>query len=220
MADHLSDEEQLQAIKQWWKENGRFLIICVAVSVSAYFGWQWWTMTQQDQAEQASTLYSELVSSIAVTGTGTLSDEKATTATFLIEQLKSDFSDSIYAVNAALVSAKLAVDKGDLATAATELRFAIDHGDSNIQAVAKHRLARIYLAQKNLDQALELASHDKEDAFASQYADLRGDIYAAKNDTTLAADAYQQALDNLVGGDAIQRNLIAIKLADLSASGE
>ena len=42
----------------------------------------------------------------------------------------------------------------------------------------------------------------------------------AKNDMTLAVDAYEQALNILIGSDTIQRNLIEIKLADLSASGE
>ena len=106
MADRLSDEEQLQVIKNWWKENGRFLIICIAVSVSAYFGWQWWTKTQQVHAEDASALYSELISSVATTGIEPLSNEKLTTANFLVEQLKKDFSDTAYAVNASLLAAK------------------------------------------------------------------------------------------------------------------
>lgn len=220
MADRLSDEEQFQVIKNWWKANGRFLIICIAVSVSAYFGWQWWTKTQQVHAEQASALYSELVSSVATTGIEPLSNEKLTTANFLVEQLKKDFGDTAYSVNASLLAAKLAVDKGDLDSAVNELSFAIDNGDSDIQVVAKHRLARVYLAQNNVDEALALASYDKDDAFASKYADLRGDIYAAKGDAVAAIAAYEQALEKIIDGDNLQRNLIEIKLADLSAGGE
>lgn len=216
MADHLSDQEQLQVIKNWWKENGRYLIICITVSVSAYLGWQWWTKSQQQYAEQASAIYSELVASIAEP----LSNDKLTTANFLVEQLKNDFSDTAYAVNAALLQAKLEVDKGALDNAVDALNFAIDNGNSDIQVVAIHRLARVYLAQKNTDEALALASYDKDDAFSSKYADLRGDIYSAKGDVVAAIAAYQQALEKITDGDGIQRNLIEIKLADLSAGGE
>lgn len=216
MADHLSDQEQLQVIKNWWKENGRYLIICITVSVSAYLGWQWWTKSQQQYAEQASAIYSELVASIAEP----LSNDKLTTANFLVEQLKNDFSDTAYAVNAALLQAKLEVDKGALDNAVDALNFAIDNGNSDIQVVAIHRLARVYLAQKNTEEALALASYDKDDAFSSKYADLRGDIYSAKGDVVAAIAAYQQALEKITDGDGIQRNLIEIKLADLSAGGE
>lgn len=220
MADHLSDQEQLQVIKNWWKENGRYLIICIAVSVSAYLGWQWWTKSQQQYAEQASAIYSELIDSVATSGAEPLTNEKLTTANFLVEQLKNDFSDTAYAVNAALLKAKLDVDKGELESAADALNFVIDNGNSDIQVVATHRLARVYLAQKNIDGALELANYDKEDAFTSKYADLRGDIYSAKGDVAAAITAYQQALEKIIDSDGIQRNLIEIKLADLSAGGE
>ncbi|MFT7492012.1 MAG: putative negative regulator of RcsB-dependent stress response [Pseudohongiellaceae bacterium] len=220
MADHLSDQEQLQVIKNWWTQNGRYLLICIAVSVSAYLSWQWWTASQQQHAEQASAIYSELVASVVTSSVEPLSSDELTTATFLVEQLKNDFSDTAYAVNAALLQAKLDVDQGDLERAVDALNFAIDNGNSDIQVVATHRLARVYLAQKNMNEALVLASYDKNDAFASKYADLRGDIYSAKGDIAAAVAAYRQALSDMEDGDGIQRNLIEIKLADLSASGE
>lgn len=220
MADHLSDQEQLQVIKNWWTQNGRYLIICIAVSASAYLGWQWWTTSQQQHAEQASAIYSELVASVATSSVEPLSSDELTTAIFLVEQLKNDFSDTAYAVNAALLQAKLDVDQGELERAVDALNFAIDNGNSDIQVVATHRLARVYLAQKNMNEALVLASYDKNDAFASKYADLRGDIYSAQGDIVAAIAAYRQALSDMADSDGIQRNLIEIKLADLSASGE
>jgi predicted negative regulator of RcsB-dependent stress response len=220
VADHLSDQEQVQVIKNWWNANGRYLIICIAISVSAYLGWQWWTKSQQQYAEEASAIYSELLDSVATSGVEPLSSEKLTTANFLVQQLKNDFSDTAYAVNAALLQAKLDVDKGELDSAVNALKFAIDNGNSDIQVVATHRLSRVYLAQKNTDAALALASYDKDDAFFSKYADLRGDIYSAKGDVVAAIAEYQQALEKITDGDGIQRNLIEIKLADLSAGGE
>jgi predicted negative regulator of RcsB-dependent stress response len=220
VADHLSNEEQFQIIINWWKANGRYLIICIAVPVCAYLGWQWWTKTQLQYAEQASALYSELVDSVSATGVEPLSDEKLTTASFLVEQLKNDFSDTAYAVNASLLQAKLNVDKGDLDKAVNELSFAKDNGNSDIQVIATHRLASLYLAQKNIAAALALASYDEDAAFSSKYADLRGDIYLAKGDVASAIAEYQQALEKIIDGDSVQRNLIEIKLADLLPGGE
>ena len=60
MAEHLSDEEQLQILKNWWKETGTTLVVAVLVGLIAYFGFQWWKNSQQQKAEQASALYSEL----------------------------------------------------------------------------------------------------------------------------------------------------------------
>ena len=220
MANHLSDQEQLQVIKNWWQENGRYLVIGITVAASAYLGWQWWTKSQQQYAEQASAIYSELLASVATSGVEPLSNDRLTTADFLVEQLKSDFSDTAYAVNAALLQAKLGVDKGELDSAVEALNFVIDKGSNDIRVVATHRLARVYLAQKNTDEALILASYDKDDAFSSKFADLRGDIYSSKGDLIAAIAAYQQALEKITDGDGVQRNLIEIKLADLSAGGE
>jgi len=220
VADHLSDQEQLQLIKDWWKENGRFLIICIGVAASAYFGWNWWTASQREHAEQASALYSELISSVETKGIESLSDDAYTTAGFLVKQLKDDYSNTVYAASATLISAKLAVDKGDLEAAVSELQFSLEKGKEDLQAIAKHRLARVYLAQENFDKALAMASYDQDDAFLSKFADLRGDIYVSKGEYPAAISAYQEALEKIASDDNVRRSLIEIKLADLSASGE
>ncbi len=215
MADNLTDEEQLQILKNWWKENGRFLMMTVAVVLIGYFGWQWWNKSQQEYAEKASSLYIELVDAVTIGEGQELSDEKLKTAQFLIDQLQSDYSKTLYAANASLLAAKLAVDKNDLAKAEEELKKALEQGDEEIKTIAALRLARVYLAQEKYDDALQSASYDKDDTFTGLYAALRGDILVAKGDTAAAATAYRQALGALDIGNNIQRRLLEIKLSDL-----
>ena len=42
MAELRSEEEQLDAIKRWWKSNGTSLIIGVVVAAAGVFAWKAW----------------------------------------------------------------------------------------------------------------------------------------------------------------------------------
>jgi len=224
VADHLSDEEQLQVLKNWWNENGRSLVLAVALGLGAYFGWQWWTQYQQDYAEGAALVYTELSETIAASNGEELTEEQLKTAQFLIEQLQNDYKDTLYAANASLLAGKLAADENDLPTAETELKKALQYDDEDVQIIASLRLAKVYLAQTKYDEALEFASYDKSDAFASAYAATRGDILLAKGDSDLARSAYQEALDSLKSSSdrnsGLQRQLLEIKLSNLPSAGD
>ena len=54
MADHLSEEEQIEAVKRWWAANGMQTILAAVLVVGGYFGWQYWEQEQQLQTDQAS----------------------------------------------------------------------------------------------------------------------------------------------------------------------
>ncbi len=217
MADHLTDEEQLQQLKNWWKENGTSLIVAVLVGLIAYFGFQWWQSHQQRQAEQASALYSQLLDSIEVANQQPLSDEQKSTASYLVDQLQEGYKSSQYAVNASLFLAKISVDDQNLDNAVTQLSWAIEHADDHIKDLATLRLARVYFAQEKYDDALALISLDNDSAFLSLNAELNGDILLAKNDKEGAQKAYQQAIDSLGESASFRRNLLPIKLASITA---
>jgi predicted negative regulator of RcsB-dependent stress response len=220
VADHLTDEEQLQQLKNWWKENGNSLIVAVLVGLIAYFGFQWWQNDQRQQAEQASVIYSELLDSIEITDGETLSEEKQATANYLIKQLQDDYSSSLYAINANFVSAKIAVDNGDLEAAIAPLSWIIVEADASAKALAEIRLARVYIAQENYDAALELLNTEKAASFLSLNAELKGDILVIKEAWDDARSSYQQALDALGESSSFRRRLIPIKLANLPVGEE
>ncbi len=42
MSEMRTEEEQVEALKDWWKENGRSLLLGVALALAIVFGWKGW----------------------------------------------------------------------------------------------------------------------------------------------------------------------------------
>ncbi len=215
MADHLTDEEQLQQLKNWWKDNGTSLIIALLLGLIAYFGFQWWQNYQKQQAEQASVLYAELVQALEQTPGQTVSEENKATANYLIEQLEEGYASTQYTINAKFLAAKIAVEAKDLTTAEQSLQWVVEKADKATQALAQLRLARVYVAQEKYDEALALVDTDNAGAFTSFNAEVKGDILAAKSQWSDARAAYQQAIDALENAVGFRSRLLPIKLANL-----
>lgn len=222
MAEHLSDEEQLQALKNWWKDNGTSLVSAILIGLIAYFGFQWWQNNQRQQAEQASAVYSQLLEVVEVTVDQPLSDDQKATAAFLIKQLQDDYSSSQYAINASLFAAKVAVESGDLAGAEEALTWALENANDNMKTLTKLRLARVYLASEKLDEALSLFDEEsaESEAFTSLIDELKGDIFLAKGDISAARAAYVKAQESMGDAPSFRQRLLPIKIANLPVSGE
>lgn len=218
MAQYQTDEEQLEILKKWWRENGSPLVLMVVLALAAYFGWQWWTQHQKNYSQQASALFQELTEAVADTE---LTDEKRATAQFLITQLQNDFGRSFYAASASLISAKLAVKQGDLSKAEGALKKALEHGDQDIEPIATLRLGRIYLAQGNYEEALKMAEYEGENnSLSALFAILKGDVLKENEQKLAARKAYQQALDIMETENSMQRRMVEIKLLDLPQGDE
>src|SRR5690606_18373872 len=145
-------EEQVEALKRWWQENGRSTVIAIAVALSAAFGWQGWQRYQQNQAAEASGLFSQMLEAAAQVEEGAASESFDTLATRLREQ----FPRTAYAQFAALHEARAAVEADRLAEAEADLRWVLSRAanGSDIHQVAQIRLARVLSARGEVDQAL------------------------------------------------------------------
>ncbi|MEW8396328.1 MAG: tetratricopeptide repeat protein, partial [Candidatus Thiodiazotropha sp.] len=40
MSEYQTEEEQVEAIKRWWKENGTSVIAGLVIGLGGIFGWQ------------------------------------------------------------------------------------------------------------------------------------------------------------------------------------
>ncbi|HFD86518.1 MAG TPA: tetratricopeptide repeat protein, partial [Gammaproteobacteria bacterium] len=60
MNDYVTDEQQVEALKKWWAENGRYLIGGVALGLALLFGWNSWKDYRENRAKNASALFSQL----------------------------------------------------------------------------------------------------------------------------------------------------------------
>ncbi|TQV85725.1 tetratricopeptide repeat protein [Exilibacterium tricleocarpae] len=216
MADHLTEEEQLETLKRWWKENGKSTIAGVVLAVAGYFGWEAWQTQQRDQAESSAALYEQLVEVLAVEPGQSLSEEQRANATHFVQQLQDGDPGSLYAKNAALMVAKLSAENDDLEQAAIHLRWILDNRPSDgISLVARVRLSRVLLAQAQLDEALALVEGETDPSFTAVYAEARGDVLVAMERVADARAAYQLALDRLLPGQSNRRPILQMKLDDL-----
>lgn len=192
MVELRSEEEQLDAVKRWWKENGMSLIAGAVLAAAGVFGWNAWQNYQQGQAEAASMRYQQLVS---ISTGNELSDEQLATARELVSDITDEHGDTLYAELALLLDARLTVQQGNLEGARTALENAAESSRRYVQSLAWLRLARIELTDGNPTQAHALLDEPISDALAAQRANVRGDAFAAQGDTDAARDAWETALE-------------------------
>lgn len=186
MDAYSTEEQQVEAIKNWFKKYGGILswvviIICLVASVFMY-----WRHHQQVIREQASEQYMALLES--------LEKEDKTTANAKAEILLSRYASSPYAVLASLVLASDAVQANDLKQAELHLNWVIAHGkQADFQRIAKIRLMRLLIAQNKLDEAMQLYTEKKAEGFLTLMAELKGDILLKQKDIPGAKKAYELA---------------------------
>ncbi|MGQ0620800.1 MAG: YfgM family protein [Panacagrimonas sp.] len=209
MADHIDEEEQLENLKRWWKENWLALATGLGIGVGAIGGWEAYRRWHDGRAETASQMYEEMKKALAESRT----DE----AGRIVDRLTSEFAGTPYAATASLRSAQAAVEKGDLDAASASLSWVIEHADDDAMTqLARLRKARVLFAQARHDEALATLSGDA-DSFLGLYEELRGDILLAKGDRPAARSAYDRAL-KAIDETATHRNLLEQKLDDLAVA--
>lgn len=219
MAEHLSEEEQLEAMKRWWSENGTSTVVGVCLAISGYLGWGFWQDQQQESAEAASASYEILMEAVVAEPGQLLSEEKRVTANHLADELKAQHASSLYASQAALFKAKLAVQAEDLTAAATELQWVIERNvEPALTLLTRTRLARVQMDLGEFEQALSTVKDADSGSFKAMFAEIRGDIFLTQDKSNQARAAYQLALDNLIPDQASRRPLLEIKISDLKTA--
>jgi predicted negative regulator of RcsB-dependent stress response len=193
------------------ERNGKSVITGLIVGVAAIVGYKQWGVYQMDQAESASELYQNMLEN----NTNTKTDEfYATGSEILLE-----YSSTPYASLAALIMAKKLVDENKYPDAVKKLNWLLSNSsDAGIKHIARIRLARILLNEKQIDQAFDLVKKTTSDSFKMEYSELRGDIYVAKKEFSLAKEAYQSALASNIRSKE-KREFIEMKLHDIVISG-
>jgi predicted negative regulator of RcsB-dependent stress response len=200
-----SEEEQVEALKRWWEENGRSTIMGVVLALGLGFGWQGWTKSQEQAAANASNLYQQMLEVIAAAEEG---DQSAEPGKQIALQLKDSYRGSSYAQFAALHLARLAINSGQPLEAEQELRWAIamaDAGD-DVYQVAQLRLARVLAAQGKQDEALEMLQGASGN-YAVSYNIARGDIFLSRGNEPEALAAYESAVSSLEAGAPVPQTL-------------
>lgn len=213
MSEMRTEEEQVEAIKQWWKENGKQTVVAAVVVLGGWFGYQGYESQKLEAASSASVVYQEL---IGLNDSTEEADQGR--RTLLLDQLQTQHGDTVYAMFAGLFKAKAAVEANDLDSAKTQLEAVMsDASDAAIKQLATVRLARVLIAQEKADEALSLLAVEPEAAFIAEYEETKGDAFFAKGEQDNARDAYSKAI---TAAERIGANnpVLKMKLDDLAVA--
>jgi predicted negative regulator of RcsB-dependent stress response len=207
MALDLEEQEQVEALKDWWKQHGMRVIVALTVLVLAVGGWRAWQVWTTRQATEASQLFERAMQAASA------NDAKAVKE--VTAQIMEHHAGTAYATPAAWLAGKVNFEANDVKSAQAQYEYALEHArDDGLKQLASLRLAAVRFDQKDLDGALQLLAGEPLPAFAGLYANLRGDILVAQGKTAEARAAYQLAVEKL-GEKSPLKPLAEIKLDSL-----
>jgi len=207
--DLLSEKEQLEQIREWWREYGWYLAGGVALGAAILFGMRQFDTYRQTQAESAAAVYQELRLAI--------NDDADAEAVSLLEQLREEYPSSPYTDQAGMLMVIMHLQNQSTRQAIEALRYTLESAsDEHLAMIARTRLARLMVSAGRYDEALTLLEGVEAGSFAARFSEIRGDIYYAQGDPDSARTAYSQAL-NSEQSDLVDRGLIQMKLDDLAA---
>ncbi len=198
-----TEEQQVEAIKDWWKENGKAVIFGAVIGLGGLFGWRYYQDATVEAQEAASESYTKTLESLAATGAQGEQQVQA----FIDANSKSE-----YGVLAALQLAKVQVEANKLDDAISQLEWATSATkDAGLLAVIHYRLARLQAEQGQFDGAIAQLANITDEGWTGRVDELKGDILLRKGDADGAYAAYTEAQQ---AGDASE--VLKMKLDDLA----
>ncbi len=212
MSVYMTEDEQLEAIKNWWKRYNGIVIVSVSVAMLIFSGFRYWGWHQQKVTQQASYAYEHLM--VAFSN----HDNKGVRG--YAHQLLTDYGQTVYADAAHLTLAKMYVERVDYSRAHHELQYVAEHSKMPIlKQLAKIRLARLMIAEKSYDNALNELTSIKDSAYTPLVNELKGDIYAATGRYPQAVSFYREAL-NEVQAKGMGNLFLEMKTNEIAAKTE
>ncbi len=206
----LEEQEQLDQLKHFWKQYGNLITWALIVVLGVFAGWNLYQRWQQSQASQASALYDE-VQRVAKAGDVAKLDR-------VIADMKDKFPGTTYAQQAALMSAKVYFEAGKIDHARASLSWVAEKSsDEGYQAIARLRLAAVFIETKALDEAFKQLNGVFPPEFAALVADRKGDIFNLQGKKAEARAEYEKAYKTL-DDRAEYRRLVEVKLNALGVN--
>lgn len=202
MEQFATEEQQVEAIKRFWKDNGTAIIVGAVLGLGGLWGWRYYSDTQIEAKEQASVQYQSAIEQLENDGANS------------VEQFISKHPDTGYSNIAGLVLAGKMVNDNNLDGAASQLKQVMDTtSDKHLKSLAGVRLARVQIQQQQADQALSTLNAINDESFKALVAEIKGDAFVQQAKMDDARTAYTEALE----ADG-QNQLVQMKLDNLSVA--
>ena len=206
MDDLQSEKEQIEEMRAWWSEYGRYVIAGVVIAVGLLVGFNQYKSNKLEAEIAASDLFESLTEHVAE---GDLDSAEA-----VADELANNYANTAYAAQSKLAMARLYMDRSRDQDAADILReLAMMRSSSVLRHVGRLRLARILLYQDKPQEVIDLLADQDNKAFAGLYAEVRGDAYAALGQNEAASEAYRKRLADT--SEDVNRRSVQMKLTDL-----
>lgn len=211
MAYDLEEQEKLDELKAWWKNNGTTVMLAVAVFAAVAAGIQGWRVYQNNQQRQAALAYEAVQSGVQ--------SKDAKRIREVAGQLIEKYPGTPQASRSALLAAGVNYESGDAKSAKAQLQWVIDHAkEEGARDIARLRLAGILLDEKSYGEAMKTLEASHEKAFDGLFSDLKGDLLAVQGKMADARVAYQAALEKMDEKSAY-RQVVQMKLDGLGERG-
>ncbi len=205
----LQEQEQLDALKAFWKSYGNLITWTLILALGAFAGWRYWQHREAQQGLEAGAMYEEL--------------DRAATAGDLpklgrvLADLQQRFPKTTFAAQGALLAGKLQAEKGQPDAAKASLGWVIASvDDADLKTMARLRLAAVHAEAKAYDEALKLLAEPVPAPYEALRADRQGDVMVLQGKPADAVAAYQRAYAAM--SDKVDyRRFVEAKLSALGA---
>ena len=181
-----TEDEQVEKLKTWLKENGLSIFFGIIIGVGGIGGYNYWVHVQETTAAKASDHFTQMIDALANDDSEGLQQQ----ADILI----SDHASTDYALMAHLALARHHVSKDEYEQAEAALQQVVGSaGQRPLAYVARTRLAAVQLQNGQYEQALATLAIEFPNEFAALADELRGDIFAIQGKDGEAIEAYHKA---------------------------
>jgi len=212
-----TEEEQIEAFKNWWAENGLKTIFGIFLIFGGYVGWQSYESKVASESQAASDIWQTIITTMNEAPDGNLSQENIVSIHKNGDRLKNEYSSTSYAHFAAAMKAKLAVEANNIELAVQELTWVLDNGaDNAFVPIITLRLAKLEASRKNYDEALKILESADPGALKSSFEETKGDLYMVLERTDEAYTAYNSAILFNKSSDQLLNNVLQLKLSQVN----
>lgn len=206
MTDYLTEQEQIELLKNWIKQYSLVILAGVLIAIIGISGWRYWQQRQAKILTRASTLYDEMLTKRA---------QGESEATTTAKKLYDRYPKTVYGQIAALMLAKEAIDNKNYSLAEKQFHMIIKQSHiASFRQIARLRLARMLLLEQKQNDAIKTLEKVEDKNFNGLINEVRGDAYFAIKNIEMAREAYKQALTELPNSETI-RPLLQMKYDNL-----
>lgn len=204
MEVYTTENEQIDAIKRFFVNNGKALVIGLVVGVGAIIGWNYWQSHQVNRLQESAQAFEQI----------TFQLKTGSKQVLLTGERFANETKNIYGVLTNIKLAKIAVEKNDITGAEKALLNALATAQlDDLKDLINIRLARVQLALNKIDQALMTLTQVQDKGWRAIVEDIRGDGLLKKGDIASARAAYSKGIES--SGAEMMKTILKIKINSL-----